>query len=93
MLVPVAVNVSVCPTVIELEVLSNVIPDTRCVALVTVTSQAAFVLLPSLMVAVIVAWPSPIAVTFPLLSTVAIAGLLDVHVSCASAGIVVAVNY
>ena len=60
----------------------------------TVTVQAA-VLAPSAVVTVMVALPEPMAVTFPLLSTVATAVLLDVQVtllSVASLGATVAVS-
>lgn len=59
------------------EVLFNEIPVASCG--VTVTWQAALRLLPSCVVAVMVAVPTAFAVTKPLLFTLATLVLLDVH--------------
>ena len=79
--------VNVSPSVIILAVGSTVIPVTFTIFLFTVTLHIA-VLLPD--VAVIIAVPSLTPITSPVLETVAIAGLSDIHVTVLLAGVVVA---
>ena len=78
--VTVAVNAWVSPTVIVSDVLFKLIPVTGTVAAFTVTAHVA-VLAPSTVVTVIVADPTPFAVTTPAEDTVATELLLDVHVT------------
>ena len=87
----VAISVSVAPLTIEVASLFKVIPVTGTV---TVTAQVA-TLLPSTVVAVILAVPPSTAVTAPFWSTVATAGLSDAHVTAlfsASGGVTVAIS-
>lgn len=90
----VGVNCSVLPAVNEVEILFKDTPVTDMVAAFTVTEQVA-VLLPSTVVTVIVALPVAIAVTNPLLFTVATLELLetqDTFLFVALDGAIVAVS-
>ena len=75
----VAVSCSVLSTTMLAEVLLRLTPVASCG--VTVTWQAELKLLPSVVVAVITAMPTALAVTRPLLLTVATLVLLEVHVT------------
>ena len=75
-----AVNCSVLPTVIEVEVLFSVMPVTATDEVVTVTVQVA-VLFPSSVLTVMVAVPAALADTKPDVFTVATFVLLLLHVT------------
>ena len=77
----VAVIVNDSPTSTSLEVMSNVSDVTRTTLRLTLTMHDAERLLPSAVVAVIVAVPIALAVTFPLASTVATMLLLLLQVT------------
>ena len=76
--VTVAVSCKVSPLLMVAEVLLRLMP---VAGWITVTSQVALKLLPSAVVAVMVAVPRDLAATKPLLLTVATLVLLDVHVT------------
>jgi hypothetical protein len=76
----VATSVSVLPTAIVVDVLFSDTPVTGTVAVLMVTAHVA-VLLPSCVVAVIVAVPADTPLTSPLADTVALAVLLLAHVT------------
>ena len=89
-------RVCVFPTCIVRLLLFSVTLDTDFFGVTTVTVQVAFSPLPSAAVALIIAVPFPLAVTFPLELTVATALLLVVHFTVllsASEGLTVAVSF